>query len=72
MQSDHLNVNAVIRISATALQAVVEQSKKMARKDANGLYRVDTADCLGEMVSRFLEEKGFDLYVQDPRNYGSL
>ncbi len=69
MQGDHLKVNVVIQVSAAALQAVVAHSKKMAQKDAGGFCRVDTADCLSEMVTRFLKEKGFDDYVQDPLNY---
>ncbi len=69
MPDDHLTVNVVIRISSAALQAVVAQSKKTARRDADGFCRVEPADRLGEMVSRFLDEKDFESYVQDARNY---
>jgi len=69
MQTDQLKVNVVIQVSAVALQAIVAQSKKAAQKDASGFCRVDTADRLGEMVSRFLNEYDFDAYVRDPDNY---
>jgi hypothetical protein len=69
MQTDHLRVNVVIHVSATALQEIVAQCKRVGLRDANGMCRVDTADRLGELVSRFLHENDFEAYVKDPGNY---
>lgn len=66
---DKLRVNVTLEICAATLQAVVANAKQVAGKDAVGVYRIDTADKLGEMVSRFLDEKDFDAYARDVRNY---
>ena len=69
MDQDKLNVHVNIEISASALQAIVSNAKKMAPKEANGTYRVDTADQVSIIVSRFLREHNFDEYVLDIANY---
>ena len=56
-------INANIEISVTALQTIVDNAKKAAGRDAKGHYRVDTADKVSEMISRFLMEKDFEGYV---------
>ncbi len=60
---DKLSVHVNVQISAAALQAIVANAKKTADKDANGTYRIDTADQVSLMISRFLEEKDFDSYI---------
>jgi hypothetical protein len=40
--------------------------------DAKGHYRVDTADLVSHMVSRFLLERDFESYVKDISNYPKL
>jgi len=67
--SDKLSVHVNVEISAAALQAIVANAKRMAAKDADGICRVDTADQLSIMISRFLDEKDFDNYVLDFNNY---
>ena len=66
---NRLRVNVTLEISADTLQAVVANAKKLAGQDASGVYRIDTADKLGEMVTRFLEEKDFETYVKEIANY---
>lgn len=66
---DMMTINATIDIPAAALQAVVENAKRMAGKDEKGVYRIDTHGKLCEMISAFLEEKDFLAYVQDIDNY---
>jgi len=48
---------------------VVKNTKQMAGVDEKGRYRVDTAEKLNELISRFLEIKNFSEYVNDIRNY---
>ena len=67
--TDKLAVHVNVEISAAALQAIVANAKLMALKDTEGNCRVDTADQVSIMISRFLDEKNFDSYVMDPSNY---
>ncbi len=67
--NDKLAVHVNVEISATALQAIVANAKRMAARDAEGICRVDTADQVSIMISRFLDEKDFDNYVLDLKNY---
>ena len=67
--SETIVVNATIEISTAALTAVVENAKRLAGRDEKGYFRVDTADTLGKMVSRFLMEKDFESFAKDPANY---
>jgi len=62
-------INANIEISVTALQTLVGNAKKAVGQDAKGHYRVDTADKVSEMISRFLMEKDFEGYVNILGNY---
>jgi len=67
--NDKLAVHVNVEISAAALQAIVANAKLLAAKDAEGICRVDTADQLSLMISRFLDDKDFDNYVLDLNNY---
>lgn len=64
-----ITVNANIEMTATALQAIVRNAKKIAGRDEKGVCRVDTADKVSEMISRFLLEKDFQSYVENIENY---
>ena len=66
---DKLNIHVNVQISAFALQTIVAYAKKVAAKDSSGSARIDTADWVSHMISRFLEEKDFESYVQDESNY---
>lgn len=67
--SESVRVHVNIEISAAALKAVVKNAKQKAGQDENGRYRVDPADVLADLISRFLEEKGFDAFAADMDNY---
>ena len=64
-----LIINATVEITAKALEAIVENVKQLEGCDENGRYHVDTADSVGEMISRFLFEQDFESYVQDLDNF---
>ena len=67
---DHtLAVNVVIELTPAALQAIVENAKRLVGRNEKGHFKVDTADKVGEMVSRFLAENDFERYANDPDNY---
>jgi len=68
-QDDTIAVNVVIELTTNALQTIVENAKRIAGRNEKGHYKVDTADKVGEMVSRFLAEKDFESFVNSPDNY---
>lgn len=64
-----VKVNAVVEMTAESLKNIVDHAKKIAGRDERGVYRVDTADKVSEMISRFLLEKDFESYVSRIDNY---
>jgi len=64
-----ITVHVNIDLTAASLQAIVENAKKIAGHDAKGIYRVDTAEWVNQMVSRFLMENDFESYTKNVENY---
>lgn len=64
-----VKIHANLEISVASLQAIVENTKAISGRDERGVYRVDMADKVGEMISKFLFEKDFETYVADVDNY---
>jgi len=62
-------VKVNLEITVEALKAVVANAKSVAGMDAKGLYRIDTADKLGEIISRFLFDRDFEGFAKDLENY---
>ncbi|MGD9010689.1 MAG: hypothetical protein PVG41_22370 [Desulfobacteraceae bacterium] len=69
---DKLSVHVNVQITASALQSIVSNAKRVATRDANGSYRIDTADQVSIMITRFLDEKDFEAYAKDIDNYKPL
>lgn len=67
--SARVRVHVNIEIEAQALQSVVANTKQKAGTDESGRYRVDTADALADLISRFLQERNFADFAGDPENY---
>jgi len=66
---DMITVHVNVEISTASLQTIVENVKQLAGRDENGVYRVDTADKVSEMISRFLFDNDFEGYVKNIENY---
>lgn len=66
---DTMVVRANVEMTTASLQAIVENSKKVAGRDEKGRYRVDTADKVSEMISRFLLENDFESFVKNIENF---
>ena len=64
-----VTVRVNIDLTAASLQAVVENAKKIAGHNEKGIYRVDTAEWVNKMVSRFLIENDFESYAYNIENY---
>jgi hypothetical protein len=68
-RKDTLMVRANVEMTAASLQAIVENAKKVSGADEKGVYRVDTADKVSEMISRFLLANDFESFVKNIDNY---
>ena len=66
---DTIVVRANVEITNASLQAIVENAKRAAGPDERGVYRVDTADKVSEMISKFLLENNFEGFVSNIENY---
>ncbi|MBW1894102.1 MAG: hypothetical protein JRI91_10470 [Deltaproteobacteria bacterium] len=64
----HVNVD----ITPEALQSIVENAKNLAGRNEKGHYKVDTADKVSEMISRFLLENDFESFTQNIENYAGI
>jgi hypothetical protein len=64
-----ISINVTLNIAVSSLKTIVENAKKMAGTDEKGIYRVDTAEKVNEMVSSFLKKYPFDEYVNNMDNY---
>jgi hypothetical protein len=64
-----IRVNVNVEITPVTLEAIVENAKLIAGKDERGRYRVDTADKVSEMITKFMLEKDFESYVSDIDNF---
>ena len=70
---DHtVRVNVTLDIAGETLQTIVQTAKSMVGRTEKGHYRIDTADLLEDLLSKFIAEKGFEDYVADRGNYGFL
>jgi hypothetical protein len=68
-KKDTLMIRANIEMTASSLQAIVQNAKKVYGPNEKGGYRVDTADKVSEMISRFLLENDFESFVKNVDNY---
>ena len=67
---DIIEVNVNVKMPVIALQTIVENSKKIVGPDKEkGYYRIDTADKVSEMISKFLLENNFEKFVQNIDNF---
>ena len=66
---DTIAVNVVVKMTTASLKAIVENAKRLSGRNEKGHYTVDTADKVGEMISRFLLQKDFEQFTHNPENY---
>ncbi|MDL1958069.1 MAG: hypothetical protein LWX01_01345 [Deltaproteobacteria bacterium] len=69
---DTITVRVNVKITPESLKTIVENAKKSVGPNQSGVYRVDTAGKVDEMISQFLLEKDFESYVKNPINYKRL
>lgn len=71
-QNEMVVINTNIEISGLTLKKVVQMAKELKGPDEKGYFRIDTADLVSDLISRFLVEKKFDTYVADRRHYENI
>ena len=59
---DTIVVRANVEMTSASLEAIVQNAKQISTPDRRGVYRLDTADKVSEMISRFLLEHDFCLW----------
>lgn len=68
-RDDLILINANVSITVETLQAIVANVKRKTGKDEKGIYRVDTADAVSDMITQFLLDHDFESYAMNPDNY---
>ena len=71
-QNDNVLINVNLEIPGPTLQMIVQTAKSLKGPNARGHYRIDTAELVSHLISRFLLEGGFADYVAESRNYEGL
>ncbi len=67
--TEMIDVNVIVAMPVDALQAIVANAKALSPPDDKGHYHIDTADKVGEMISKFLVAKDFASYAANIDNY---
>ena len=67
--NETIKVHVNVEITPASLQAIVKNAKEIAGRDEKGVYRVDTADKVSEMITKFLLENDFESFVLDINNF---
>jgi hypothetical protein len=66
---DTITVNVNVEMTTASLQAIVENARKVEGRNEKGVYRIDTADKVSEMISNFILENDFESYAKNIENY---
>ena len=67
-----VRVNVTVAIAGETLQTIVQTAKDIVGRNEKGHYRIDTADLLEDLLSKFIAGKDFASFAADPENYGFL
>ena len=66
---DTIEIHTNVIMTTESLKAIVENTREISGKNEKGHYKVDTADAVGKMISRFLLENDFEAFARDKSNY---
>jgi regulatory protein YycH of two-component signal transduction system YycFG len=67
-----VRVNVTITIDGETLQTIVQTAKDIVGRNEKGHYRIDTADLLEDLLSKFIKNRDFAAFAADSENYGFL
>ena len=68
-QDGKVVINVNVDISGRTLETIVQTAKALSGPDSRAHFRIDTADLVSHLISRFLVDGGFGDYVSEIRNY---
>ncbi len=71
-EKDLIAVHVNVDIPVEALQSIVANIKAVVGKNAKGHYQVDTAEAVGKIIAKFIDEHDFKAYAADPAHYPKL
>jgi hypothetical protein len=66
---DTIEIHTNVIMTTKSLTSIVENSKRISKRNEKGHYQLDTADAVGKMISRFLLERDFESFAEDQNNY---
>ena len=66
---DTIEVHVNVIMTTASLKAIVDNTKRLVERNEKGHYKVDTADAVAKMISRFLLDKDFEAFASDAENY---
>ncbi|MDJ0723005.1 MAG: hypothetical protein QNJ04_15320 [Desulfobacterales bacterium] len=69
---DHVVINVNLEIPGRTLERIVHTAKTIKGPDGRGHFRIDTAELVSHLISRFLRDGGFAEYAAEGRNYHGL
>ena len=69
---DLITVNVNVEIPTEALKSIVANIKMVVGADAKGHYHVDTAEAVGKMIGKFINEHDFTAFAADPLHYPEM
>lgn len=71
-EKDLITVHVNVDIPTEALKSIVANIKAVVGANAKGHYQVDTAEAVGKLIGKFVNEQGFTAYAADPAHYPKL
>ena len=66
---DTIEIHTNVIMTTESLKAIVQNMKRVSGKNEKGHYKVDTAEAVGQMISRFLLENDFEAFTKDESHY---
>jgi len=64
-----IKIRVLIDIPESSLATIVNTAKQIVKPDEKGVFHVDTADVVGDLISDFLAQRDFEDFVSRPSNY---
>lgn len=66
---DTIEIHTNVIMTTESLKAIVHNMKRVSGKNEKGHYKADTAEAVGQMISRFLLENDFEAFTRDESHY---
>ncbi len=72
IEKDLITVHVNVEIPTEALKSIVANIKAVTGVNAKGHYQVDTAEAVGKLIGKFIDEYDFEAYAADTTHYPKL